>query len=153
MTLRPRTQSLFRPRKPIDQGVLIENRKLVDDIHRRGLLRGAVSLGALTMLTGCDVSEIDSVQKALRAVSSWNDGVQNAIFRANHLAPTFSPSQVMKPPRFNAYYPITDVKPVDGATWTLELAGLIADKRPWTAQQLYRSEERRVGKECRSWWC
>jgi hypothetical protein len=27
------------------------------------------SLGALTMLTGCDVSEIDSVQKALRAVS------------------------------------------------------------------------------------
>src|SRR6516164_1753162 len=120
MTIRPRTPSLFRPRKLIDQAVLTENRKLVDDINRRGLLRGAVSLGALTMLTGCDVSEIDSVQKALRAVSSWNDGVQNAIFRTNHLAPTFSPSQVMKPPRFNAYYP---VKPVDGATWTLELAG------------------------------
>ena len=68
MTIRPRTPSLFRPRKPIDQGVLTENRKLVDDIDRRGLLRGAVSLGALTMLTGCDVSENDSVQKALRAV-------------------------------------------------------------------------------------
>src|SRR5262249_7972343 len=78
MTIRPRTPSLFRPRKPIDQGVLTENRKLVDDVNRRGLLRGAVSLGALTLLTGCDVSEIDSVQKALRAVSSWNDGVQNA---------------------------------------------------------------------------
>jgi hypothetical protein len=52
MTIRPRTPSLFRPRKPIDQG-----RKLVDDLNRRGLLRGAVSLGALTMLTGCDVSE------------------------------------------------------------------------------------------------
>src|SRR6516165_9788497 len=107
MTIRPRTPSLFRPRKPIDQSVLTENRKLVDDINRRGLLRGAVS-------------EIDSVQKALRAVSSWNDGVQNAIFRPSHLAPTFSPSQVMKPPRFNAYYPIEDVKPVDGASWTLE---------------------------------
>ncbi len=47
------------------------------DINRRGLLRGAVSLGALTMLTGCDVSEIDSVQKGLRAVSAWNDGVQD----------------------------------------------------------------------------
>ena len=53
-----RTPSLFRPRKPVDQGVLAENRKLVEDINRRGLLRGAVSLGALTMLTGCDVSEI-----------------------------------------------------------------------------------------------
>jgi hypothetical protein len=118
-----RTQSLFRPRKPIDQSVLKENRKLVEDINRRGLLRGAVSLGALTMLTGCDVTENDSVQKALRAVSAWNDGVQETIFRPNHLAPTFSPSQVVKPARFNAYYDIEDVKPIDGATWKLELAG------------------------------
>src|SRR5215469_7873459 len=132
-----RTPSLFRPRKPVDQDVLAENRALVEDINRRGLLRGAVSLGALTMLTGCDVSEIDSVQKALRAVSSWNDGVQNAIFRANHLAPTFSPAHVVKPPRFNAYYDIEDVKPVDGASWTLQLAGRVADKRPQRASDLY----------------
>src|SRR5438477_7244612 len=136
MAIRTRIPSLFRPRTPIDQSVLTENRKLVEDIDRRGLLRGAVSLGALTMLTGCDVSEIESVQRGLRAVSSWNDGVQNAIFRTNHLAPTFSPAQVMKPPRFNAYYPIEDVKPVEGATWTLELAGRIEDKRPWSAQRL-----------------
>src|SRR5690348_4318349 len=103
MTIRPRTPSLFRPHKAIDQSVLTDSRKLVADINRRGVLRGAVTLGALTMLTGCDVSEVDSVQKALRAVSSWNDGVQNAIFRANHLAPTFDPSLVRKPPRFNAY--------------------------------------------------
>ena len=139
-----RTPSLFRPRKPVDQGVLAENRKLVEDINRRGLLHGAVSLGALTMLTGCDVSEIDSVQKALRAVSSWNDGVQNAIFRANHLAPTFSPAQVVKPPRFNAYYDIEDVKPVDGASWSLELAGRIEDKRPWRAQELYALPEQEI---------
>src|ERR1700757_3602049 len=144
MTIRPRTPSPFRPRKPIDQRVLTENRKLVDNINRRGLLRGAVSLGALTMLTGCDVSENDLVQKALRAVSSWNDGVQNAIFRTNHLAPTFRPEQVKKPPRFNAYYQIEDVKPVDGASWTLELAGRIDDKRPWTAQQLYALPEQEI---------
>ena len=30
----------------------------------------------------------------------------------------------MKPPRFNAYYDVEDVKPVDGASWKLELAGL-----------------------------
>jgi DMSO/TMAO reductase YedYZ molybdopterin-dependent catalytic subunit len=144
MAIRTRTPSLFRPRTPIDQRVLAENRKLVEDINRRGLLRGAISLGALTMLTGCDVSEIDSVQKGLRAVSAWNDGVQQAIFRANHLAPTFSPAQVKKPPRFNAYYPIEDVKPVDGATWSLELAGRIEDKRPWSAQRLYALPEQAI---------
>ena len=59
MAIHTRTPSLFRPQQRIDQSVLTENRKLVEDIDRRGLLRGAVSLGALTMLTGCDVSEIE----------------------------------------------------------------------------------------------
>ncbi len=139
-----RSRSLFRPKRPLDQSAFKENRKLVSDINRRGLLRGAVSLGALTMLTGCDVTEEDSVQKALRAVSAWNDGVQGLIFRPNHLAPTFSPSQVIKPPRFNAYYDIEDVKPVDGASWKLELAGRIANKQPWTAQQIYQLPEQEL---------
>jgi len=136
MSPRTRTPSIFRPQKPIDQGMLTQNRALLDEIDRRKVLRGALSLGALTMLTGCDVSENDSVQKALRAVSAWNDGVQAALFRPHHLAPTFSAAQVVKPPRFNAYYDIEEVKPVDGASWKLELAGRIADKRPWTAAQL-----------------
>ena len=144
MPVRTRTPSIFRPRTPIDQRVLTESRLLVEGINRRGVLRGAVSLGALTMLTGCDVSENDSVQKALRAVSAWNDRVQEAIFRPNHLAPTFSPSRVVKPPRFNAHVPIEDVKPVDGAAWRLELAGRIDDKRPWTAQQIYQFPEQEI---------
>src|SRR3974377_1680579 len=96
MTIRPRTPSLFRPHKPIDQGVLIENRQLVADIDRRGLLRGAVTLGALTILTGCDVSETDSVQRALRAVSSWNDGVQAGSFGRNDLGATLQPLRHLK---------------------------------------------------------
>jgi DMSO/TMAO reductase YedYZ molybdopterin-dependent catalytic subunit len=142
--LRSRTPSIFRPRHSIDQRTLTENRALVEDINRRNVLRGAVSLGALTMLTGCDVSEIDPVQKALRAVSAWNDRVQEALFRPRHLAPTFSASQVVKPPRFNAYYDIEDVKPVDGAAWTLELAGRIEDKRPWNARQIYQLPEQEI---------
>jgi DMSO/TMAO reductase YedYZ molybdopterin-dependent catalytic subunit len=144
MTIRTRTPSIFRPQKPIDQSVLLANRALVDDINRRNLLRGAISLGALTLLTGCDVSEEPSVQGALRAVSSWNDRVQELLFRKQHLAPTFSPAQVVKPPRFNAYYDIEDVQPIDGATWKLELAGLISDKRSWTAQQIYQLPEQEV---------
>src|SRR5579862_3870111 len=126
MSIRTRTPSLFRPRKSIDQSVLTQNRALVDDINRRNVLRGALSLGALSLLTGCDVSEDHSVQKALRTVSAWNDRVQATIFRRNHLAPTYSASQVVKPPRFNAHFAIEDLKPVDGASWKLELAGRIA---------------------------
>jgi DMSO/TMAO reductase YedYZ molybdopterin-dependent catalytic subunit len=144
MPIRTRTSSLFRPRQPVDQSVLTENRALVESINRRGVLRGAISLGALTMLTGCDVSEDDSVQKALRAVSAWNDGVQETIFRPNHLARTFSSSQVVRPPRFNAYYSVEDVKPINGATWQLELAGRIDDQRPWTAQQIYQLPEQEI---------
>jgi DMSO/TMAO reductase YedYZ molybdopterin-dependent catalytic subunit len=144
MIMRIRTPSLFRPQSAIDRAALKESHALVTDFNRRGVLRGALTLGALTLLTGCDVSENDSVQGALRAVSSWNDGVQATIFRPDHLAPTFSLSQVVKPPRFNAYYDIEGVKPVDGATWKLELAGLIEDKRPWTLPQIYQLPEQEL---------
>lgn len=137
MIVRPPSPSIFRPRKGPSQEVLRENRRLVEDINRRNVLRGALSLGALTFLTGCNVTENDQVQGVLRAVSSWNDRVQAAIFRPNHLAPTYSESQVLKPPRFNAHYSVEDVQPVDGNSWKLELSGLIENKRPWTARDIY----------------
>ena len=137
MSVRTPSPSIFRPPSGIDQSVLRENRKLLQEVDRRKILRGALSLGALTMLTGCDVTNRGAVQNILKAVSSFNDGVQSLLFRPNHLAPTFSEAEVVKPPRFNAYYEVQDVKPVDGASWKLELAGRIDDKRPWTAQQIY----------------
>ena len=144
MSLRTPTPSIFRPKKPIDQNVLTANRKLIEATNRRNVLRGAISLGALTLLTGCDVTEEAPVQEVLRTVSSWNDRVQAAIFRPDHLAPTFSADKVVKPPRFNAHFGIEDLKPVDGASWKLELSGLIADKRPWTAQQIYELPEQEI---------
>lgn len=144
MLIRTRAPSILGPHKPVNRNAVRENRAVVEHFNRRKMLRGALSLSALTLLTGCDVSEESSVQKALRAVSAWNDAAQAAIFRPDHLAPTFSPAQVVKPPRFNAYYDIDDVKPIDGATWKLELAGLIKDKRPWTAQQIYQLPEQEL---------
>ena len=126
-------KSLFRPRKMPDADVLGPHRSLVASIERRGLLRGGLSLGALTMLTGCDLGKPQAVETALRAISDFNDGVQAALFDPNKLAPTYPESMVLKPPTFNAYYDVDDVKPVDGATWMLELAGLIADKKPWSS--------------------
>jgi DMSO/TMAO reductase YedYZ molybdopterin-dependent catalytic subunit len=131
MPIRIPTPSILRPREPATR----------HGLDRRALLRGAAGIGALGLLTGCDVSEDAPVQNFLRTVSAWNDGVQETIFRPNHLAPTFSASQVVKPPRFNAYYSIDNVKPVDGATWKLDLVGRIENKEPWTAQQIYQLPE------------
>lgn len=144
MAIRTPSKSLFRPKQGIDQSILRENRKLIETIDRRNVLRGALSLGALTLLTGCDVSENDEVQTVLRTVSDWNDRVQSWIFRPNHLAPTYPESQVVKPPRFNAHYEIEEVMPVDGSTWKLELSGLVKDKRPWTVEQLYQLPEQEM---------
>jgi DMSO/TMAO reductase YedYZ molybdopterin-dependent catalytic subunit len=130
------SRSLFRPSAGIDQAPLLAERKLVETLERRGLLKGAISLGALTFLSGCDVTNERSVQGVLTAMSSWNDRVQSWLFDPNRLAPTFTPAEVVDPPRYNAFYPIEDVVPVDVATWTLELGGLIADKRPWTSERL-----------------
>ena len=139
-----RPNSLFRPKIGPDRSLFVENRKLITDINRRNVLRGTLSLGALTLLTGCNVTDRASVQTALRAVSAFNDRVQALLFDPNKLAPTYSPDQVVKPPRFNAYYEVEEVKPVDRATWKLELAGLIADKRPWTIEDIYALPEQEI---------
>lgn len=138
------SRSVFRPAGKIDPSILQADRKLLQEIDRRKVLRGAVSLGALSFLTGCNVSEVDQVQTALRAVSQWNDLAQSVIFRPNHLAPTYAESQVVKPPRFNAHYNIEDVQPVDVNGWKLELSGLIADKRPWRASDIYALPEQEM---------
>jgi len=86
-------------------------------------------------LTGCDVTSEPSVEKGLTLMTRWNDRVQAALFDPTHLAPTYPASMILKPPKFNAYFDITDLKPVDGSLWKLEVAGLIADKRSWTAER------------------
>jgi DMSO/TMAO reductase YedYZ molybdopterin-dependent catalytic subunit len=135
MSVRSPSPSQFRPKAGIDQTVLEEHKALIDEIDRRKILRGSLSLGALTMLTGCGVTDRSAVQAVLRAVSSFNDKVQELIFRPNHLAPTFSEADVVKPPRFNGYYEPEEVKPVDGSTWKLELAGRIDDKQSWNVER------------------
>src|SRR5262245_41184189 len=144
MSIKTPSTSWFRPKHGVDQSVLEENKRLVEAISRRKVLRGAVSLGALSMLTGCNVTNRDAVQSVLKAVSQWNDRAQAALFRPTHLAPTYAPSQVVKPPRFNAYYDVEDVAPVDATNWKLELGGLIEDKRPWTARQIYALPEQEI---------
>ena len=129
-------RSPFRPAKPPDPDILDNHRDRIRLLQRRGIIRGGLSLGALALLTGCDVTSDPSIDKGLRQISKWNDRVQAALFDPNHLAPTYPASMILRPPKFNAYYDITEVKPVAVADWKLELAGLVTDKRPWTLERL-----------------
>ena len=56
------------------------------------------------MLTGCAVTDNESVETLLSTVSRFNDQVQGWLFDPNLLAPTFPDSMITKPFRFNAYY-------------------------------------------------
>lgn len=132
-----------RPAIVPDAALLDNHRPLLAAIERRGVLRGGLSLGALTMLTGCKLDDNDSVQSALKAISGFNDCVQALLF-SDKPAPTYPESSVLKPPRFNAYYAIDKVRPVNGPSWNLELAGLISDKKPWNAADIADLPEREV---------
>ena len=114
-----------------------ERTEFVADIERRLFLRQSLSLGALTLLSGCDITDQDAVQKVLNAISRWNDGAQAALFSSNRLAPIYPENAVVREFRYNAYYPQDQIPHIDGASFRLELGGQIKDKRPWTLEQLY----------------
>lgn len=105
-------------------------------LERRLLLRGSLSLGALTLLTGCDLSDDDAVDRVLWAMSRFNDRVQAALFDPNRLAPTYPASAITSPFPFNAYYSEDEVRTVDADAWRLEVTGLVADKKAWSLADL-----------------
>ncbi len=108
----------------------------VADLERRLFLRRGLSLGALTLLAGCDVTDKGPVDGLLRLISRFNDGVQAALFNPSKLAPTYPESEVPAEFRFNAQYGEDRIPIIDPNAWRLELSGLIADKRAWTLEQL-----------------
>jgi len=111
--------------------------KLIRSIERRLFLKSSLSLGALALLSGCDLTDDENVQKLLLGMSRWNDGVQGWLFNPNKLAPEYPEGAITKPFPFNAYYREDEVRVVDGASYRLELSGLIRDKKPWTLPELY----------------
>src|SRR5665647_1654517 len=121
----------------VDPKLLIKDAaKLMPDASRRGFLRGAASLGALSFLTGCDIIDGDTAEGILRKISAFNDGAQAALFSRTKLAPTFAESAITKPFPFNAYYDEDEAPEVDGKTWKLAVSGLVDNKKPWTLDEL-----------------
>jgi DMSO/TMAO reductase YedYZ molybdopterin-dependent catalytic subunit len=116
---------------------LLRHSKTARVIERRLFLRQGLSLGALTLLTGCDVTDQSAVQNVLNGISAWNDKVQAAILQSGRLMPTYPESAAVKNFRYNAYYGEGQAPRIDGSTFKLGLSGLIDSRKPWTLEELY----------------
>jgi DMSO/TMAO reductase YedYZ molybdopterin-dependent catalytic subunit len=109
------------------------------DLKRRNLLFRAMALGLATALPACDYedpSNPDLADRFLHMMSAFNDRVQQALFNPRTLAPVFSPDQITRPPRFNAFYDISQAPVVEPASYRLELGGQILQRKPWTLAAL-----------------
>jgi DMSO/TMAO reductase YedYZ molybdopterin-dependent catalytic subunit len=122
-------------RKP--ERLVLDRTSSILNIERRAFMKQTLSLGALALLTGCDSPEDDSaVDRILKAMSSWNDKAQAALFDPTKLAITYDQKDVVDPFRFNAFYDESEVVVVAEADYKLELSGMIANKASWTLEQL-----------------
>ena len=124
-------------RAAVDSDLLLKDAaNRLPDPARRLFLRNTVSLGALALLTGCDVTDGRSAEKVLRKISEFNDWVQARLFNPNQLAPTYPDSAVTRPFRFNAYYQESEAPDVDEDRYRLIVDGRVANKAAWTLDQL-----------------
>src|ERR1700689_3969051 len=126
----------------VDAKLLIKDAaKLLPQPSRRLFMRGAASLGALAVLSGCDIIDGDTSENALRVISGFNDGVQALLFNPNTLAPEYPENMITRPFPFNAYYSQDEAPEIDGDKYELEIGGLVDNKKPWTLPELYKLPE------------
>jgi DMSO/TMAO reductase YedYZ molybdopterin-dependent catalytic subunit len=121
----------------MDKTFVVHRSPEVKRLERRLFLGRSLSLGALALLSGCNLTDQEGVQRVLSAMSRWNDGVQDWLFDPRRLAPEFPESAITKPFPFNAFYGEDEVIDIDGGRYKLELSGLIREKKPWTLPELY----------------
>jgi DMSO/TMAO reductase YedYZ molybdopterin-dependent catalytic subunit len=123
-----------------EQSILTDARKAigrhVDNTSRRGFLQRTLTLGGLAMLSGCSLSDDESVDSALSAISRFNDRVQGLIFSHDTLAPEYAASMITRPFPFNAFYGIDEAPTGEEEGYRLEVTGLVADKRSWRLEEL-----------------
>ena len=116
--------------------IVREATRLLDAPTRRLFLQRGLTLGGLSLMTGCALDDSESVDRMLSKISTFNDRVQGAIFSGTQLAPTYPESMITRPFPFNAYYGIDEVRHVDPAAYALEVSGLVGNKKSWKLDEL-----------------
>ncbi|MDP1740138.1 MAG: molybdopterin-binding protein [Polaromonas sp.] len=130
------------PRMDIDgAAVLDEATARIAHAHklgssRRNFLRASLTLGGLSMLTGCVLDDSEGISTALTRISRVNDDVQGWLFDPTRLAPTYPESMITRPFPFNAFYGENEIRQVEESGYRLEVTGLVADKRKWSLPEL-----------------
>jgi DMSO/TMAO reductase YedYZ molybdopterin-dependent catalytic subunit len=127
------------PRLAVIDGdaVVKEALQRIEQPARRLFLQRSLTLGGLSLLTGCAIVDEDSAERALMNVSRFNDKVQGWLFDPKQLAPTYPESMITRPFPFNAYYGEDEIREVDGDSYRLEVTGMVADRRTWTLAELH----------------
>jgi DMSO/TMAO reductase YedYZ molybdopterin-dependent catalytic subunit len=130
---------------------MIENKKIfnshekeiIKDVYkgldipsRRFFGKKVLSLGAISMLSGCTLSNEDSIERALMVMSRFNDRVQSWLFDPNQMAPTYSEEMITNPFPFNAFYSEDEIRP-SPKNFKLKVSGMVNDTRDWTLAELH----------------
>ena len=89
------------------------------------------------MLTGCDLSDSNSSEKILSAISRFNDRVQMKLFSEHKLAKEYKESEITTPFPYNAFYPVESIQVISSESYKLETNGLVLIKKSWTLHELY----------------
>ena len=110
--------------------------RVIQQPARRAFLQRTLTLGGLSLLSGCSLVGEDSIESALMAISRFNDKAQAALFDPNRLAPTYPDSMITRPFPFNAFYGEDEAPSVDAEGYRLEVTGLVADRKTWTLAEL-----------------
>jgi DMSO/TMAO reductase YedYZ molybdopterin-dependent catalytic subunit len=108
----------------------------LDHPARRVFLQHSLTLGGLSLVTGCSITDTKSVETALMKVCRFNDKVQAWLFDPNRLAPTYPESMITRPFPFNAYYDEDQVPKINADSLRLEITGLVAHRKPWALRGL-----------------
>ena len=126
-----------RPRKTMATSLEDFSPREIANLERRLFMKRSLSMGALTLLSGCEVTNQEGVQRVLMGMSRWNDRVQAWLFNPNRLAPEFPESRITRPFPFNAFYGVEQAPRVDPTNYKLEVSGLVREKKAWTLPELY----------------
>src|SRR5437763_16421203 len=86
----------------VDAGLLIQDAaELLPNPARRLFPRNTASLGALVLLTGCDIVDGPTSERALRGVSELKDWIQARLLNPRTPAATYPQNANTQPSRFN----------------------------------------------------
>ena len=69
----------------LDHRLLKPAARKIELVERRMFLKGAFSMGALALLSGCDLTDNEVVEKTLWTMSRFNDRAQAKLFRRTRL--------------------------------------------------------------------